>query len=121
MKASAKDMTKALLQYAATLPNREEFLREVQRELVREIGDAGKTLAVQIVTPSGDAGPLKAHLATMLEQKTGRMVEVSERADPAMIGGVIINFGDEQVDMSVRSSLEQAAVAFGSQAVTSHS
>lgn len=70
------------------------------------------TIHVTIVTPSGDAGSLRESVASMLRQKFNRSVDVTERKDPSLIGGAIITFGDEQIDMSVRGALRQAAVSF---------
>lgn len=123
MKATAHDMVKALLEYSKTVPGGkgEEFLRDVQRELAKEIGEHENTVHVEIVTPSGDAGALKEKVTQMLQQKTGRPVEITERADPAMIGGAMINFGDEQIDLSVRGALQQAAMSIGTSALSSAS
>jgi F0F1-type ATP synthase delta subunit len=36
-------------------------------------------------------------------------VSIVESKDPSLIGGAVVTFGDEQIDMSVRSALNQAA------------
>ncbi len=82
------------------------FLREVLAGLERELGGAG-TLPVVILTPSGDAGDLAAKVTEMLTKKFDRPVQLTQKADPSMIGGVIVQFGDERVDLSVRGALEQ--------------
>lgn len=110
MTITTEDTVKALLELSKTLPDPQGFLRAVRDGLIDEVGGGG-TLSVTIVTPSGNAGDLRASVEDMLTQKLGRPVEITERADPSIIGGAIVTFGDEQIDMSVRGALQQAASA----------
>lgn len=82
------------------------LLREVAEGLERELGGSG-TLPVLLITPSGDAGELTKKITDLLEKKFDRPVALMLKADPAMIGGVVVQFGDERVDLSVRGALEQ--------------
>jgi len=49
-------------------------------------------------------------LIARLEAKLGRKVSASQSTDPALIGGVVIQVGDEVMDASVRGGLESLAV-----------
>ena len=56
-----------------------------------------------------DAGQM-AGLVARLESKFGRKVSATQSLDEALIGGVVIQVGDEVMDASVRGGLEALAV-----------
>jgi F-type H+-transporting ATPase subunit delta len=51
-----------------------------------------------------------AGLVAKLETKFGRKIKATQSTDPELIGGVVIQVGDEVMDASVRGGLEQLAV-----------
>jgi len=51
-----------------------------------------------------------ADLMAKLETKFGRKIKATQSTDPELIGGVVIQVGDEVMDASVRGGLEQLAV-----------
>ncbi len=111
MKATSSDIAQALLDLAKTMPDGQKFLRDIRDELAKHVGGE-EAVRVVLTTPTGDAGPLKASVSQLLQKKLNRPVEITERADPSLIGGAVILFEDEQVDLSVRGALEQAQEAF---------
>ncbi len=117
MKVTSTDVVRALLDLSRNLPAPMEFLRGVRDELTRKITTEEQTVHAVIVTPTGDAGGLKDTVLKLLSQKfPGRPVDLQEQADSTLIGGAVVRFGDEQVDMSVRTALQQAADQFASSA-----
>ncbi|HNQ04697.1 MAG TPA: F0F1 ATP synthase subunit delta [Thiobacillaceae bacterium] len=54
--------------------------------------------------------PQLAGLVTKLEGRYGRRIKATQSTDPGLIGGVVIQVGDEVMDASVRGGLEQLAV-----------
>lgn len=112
MKVTAHDITRALIDLSKTLPDGEQLLREVRDELSRHVRQDEQMVKVTIVTPNGDSGGLKAAVLKILKQKYGHPPEIEEKADPSIIGGVIVTFNDEQIDLSVRGALRQAAETF---------
>lgn len=105
MKASARDIAKALIDVSQTLPDGEAFLREIRDALNAKLKDSGKVLAVTLTTPSGSAPELSAAISQYLQGKLSRPVEITEKTDPSLIGGAILQYGDIQVDLSVRGAL----------------
>lgn len=82
----------------ATLP-------EIAR-LFEEIKAAQEgTLEARIATAFELSTEQMAGLVAKLEAKFGRKVSASQTVDPALIGGVVIQVGDEVMDASVRGRL----------------
>jgi F0F1-type ATP synthase delta subunit len=105
MKASARDIAKSLVDLSATLSDGEQFLREIRDALNAKLRDGGKSIVATLITPSGNAGKLSTAVSKYLQGKMNRSVEVIERANPDLIGGAILQYGDVQIDLSVRGAL----------------
>jgi F-type H+-transporting ATPase subunit delta len=56
-------------------------------------------------------GAALAEVATMLEKRFGRKLNVSVELQPELIGGIRVVVGDEVLDTSVKARLEQMKVA----------
>jgi F-type H+-transporting ATPase subunit delta len=56
-------------------------------------------------------GATLAELATMLEKRFGRKLNLQVALEPALIGGIRVVVGDEVLDTSVKARLEQMKVA----------
>ncbi len=111
---SAADVVQAVIELSKKNGGK-AFLREVTDALRKEAGGEG-TIAVTLTTPSGDAGELGKGVAAAIEKKFGRPVAVTQKKDPSLIGGVILQFGDERVDLSVRGALASFEQSLRSQA-----
>jgi len=46
-------------------------------------------------------------LAAKLKARTGRQMDLAIRIDPAILGGVVVRIGSEQVDASIRTRLDR--------------
>jgi len=68
----------------------------------------GETITAIITTPTGDSGPLKEKIRAELAKKYGKPIRVLERKDEALLGGAVVEYGDERVDVSVRYALDKA-------------
>jgi F0F1-type ATP synthase delta subunit len=112
MTRDPKLTARALVEIAGEGVTGRQFLRQVREELTRQLKLMDKTLFVEITTPTGDSGELRESVKKYLEEKLDRTVEMKDKADATLIGGAQITFGDQQIDVSVRSGLEQAAAAF---------
>lgn len=49
----------------------------------------------------------QAAIATRLEARTGCRVNLAVDVDPALLGGIVVRLGSEQIDASVRSRLQR--------------
>ena len=51
--------------------------------------------------------PTHDKIAARVAEVTGRRVELAERVDPAIVGGLVLRVGDVIIDGSVRSRIRQ--------------
>jgi F-type H+-transporting ATPase subunit delta len=77
-------------------------------EMLKSEREGGLTAHVTSAFPL--AAEQMASLVAKLETKFGRKVTATQSVDNALIGGVVIQVGDEVMDASVRSGLEALAV-----------
>jgi F-type H+-transporting ATPase subunit delta len=104
--AQANNFLTALLENG-----RFEALPEIARQyrVLANAQSGSSDAVVYSAFPIDDAA--LAQLATALEKRFGRKLQVSVQIDPALIGGVRVAVGDEVLDTSVRARLEQMKVA----------
>ena len=67
-----------------------------------------------LITPSGNAGSLAKAAAETLKQRYGRTIAIVEKADPSLIGGAILQFGDDRIDVSLKGALKAAQTTLAS-------
>ena len=64
-------------------------------------------VTVEVTTAVALTGASREGLAEKVRAATGRRVELAERVDPAVIGGLVLRVGDTIVDGSVRARINQ--------------
>jgi hypothetical protein len=115
MSVTAKDIARAAVA-AAVAQLEAHGLHAQVRDLDRLLSDAAHehagTVRLTIATPTGDIGPFVQTIAKAIEQKTGRPVDVRQKADKRIIGGAVVQYGDERIDMSLRGALDHAEELF---------
>lgn len=82
--------------------------RDLHDLLLKAVEERTGTLVATITTPSGQSGTLAEKVKTALEKKTGKTIEIRDVADKNLIGGAIVSYGDERIDMSAARVLEDA-------------
>lgn len=105
MNADAADIVRALVELSGTVPHGEALLRDVRDQLSKHVQGSEETLTVTLVTPTGQEPDLAASIRSLLEKKSGRPVEIRERKNAALLGGAVLQIGDQQIDLSIRGSL----------------
>lgn len=101
----AADIVRALVELCRSAPDGEKLLRAVRDELNRHVRGDSDTLSVILMTVSGAEPALATSITALLEKKYGRKVQLTQRANASLIGGAVLQIGDEQIDLSVRGSL----------------
>jgi len=82
--------------------------KDLQYLLSKALEDHSGTLIVTISTPTGSSGELAEKVRKVMKEKTGKEIEVIDRKDSSIIGGVVISFGDERIDLSIKRALQDA-------------
>lgn len=98
----------AAIDAALTLLRRHHLQRQMRifPRLVQEAWHEQEgMILVTLTTPSGDAGAEREDLNRALEMLLQRKVELEQESDPSLIGGATLSFGDERIDLSLRTAL----------------
>lgn len=95
-----------------TQKNREDALEFVAPEFVRQFNALRNIQAAEVTTATPLTPELRDHVERLVKDHTGGEVLLSERIDPALIGGFILRLGDRQIDDSVRTRLNRLRTTF---------
>lgn len=76
------------------------------KESARIVADQGGSELATITVSAPLSAEQQTRLATLLERSAGRPVRVTTIVDPSLVGGVRIQIGDDVIDGSIRSRLE---------------
>ncbi len=107
--SSTRDIAKAAIDAAYGMleqQGREADAPALARDLRHELSLRGGRIEATLTTPTGKAGPLAEKVQSLLEKKLGRSVELTERADPTLMGGAVLTYGDSRIDLSLRGALD---------------
>lgn len=100
--AAAIDAAYAMLEQSGQQADAHALTRALREELAKR----GNVVRAVLITPTGKAGPLAKKVASMLEKKLGRDIELVERADSNLLGGAVLTYGDSRIDLSLRGMLD---------------
>ncbi|MDQ6963246.1 MAG: F0F1 ATP synthase subunit delta [Mariprofundaceae bacterium] len=78
-------------------------INEMFQQMVRE---AKATVMVDVTVATDLTDELKTQLQNVVSQGIGKKVELNVQADSSIVGGLILNIGDRQIDHSVRGRLD---------------
>lgn len=80
-------------------------------DIAHELNLQSGHLLVSVTSARKLAESAKTELTAMLKSTTGaKHVELTERVDPDLLGGLVVRTPDQQMDISVRTKLKQLAV-----------
>src|SRR6476659_8752465 len=81
--------------------NRAGEIEEIAREFDRLVAQAEGILAVELSDQEA------RDVITQIEKASGRKVEATQRVDPNLIGGLVLQAGSLRLDSSVRGRLDR--------------
>lgn len=87
-------------------------LPEIAREMARVAAEGTGAVVAEARSAVALTDEQVSRLETALTAKLGRSVTVRNIVDPTVMGGVVTQIGDEVIDGSVRSRLNQLREAF---------
>jgi F-type H+-transporting ATPase subunit delta len=86
---------------------RMNVLPQILLELRRMVEEMEGIERVEVVVPSPLPGTQKELLKVVLERQTGKRIELEEKLDPAILGGMVVKVGSTVYDGSVRTQLSK--------------
>ncbi len=95
-----------------TQKNREALLPAVATEFNRQYQRLKGIEVAHITTASPLTETQRSQFKTVIAQQTGKTIELSETVDPQLIGGYLLRVGDNQIDNSIKSRLNDLKVQF---------
>jgi F-type H+-transporting ATPase subunit delta len=84
---------------------RMNFLEEISREYRRRVKENLGILETNLITAVPAEPKLKELLEEKLESAYNKKIEMKEKVDPQLVGGVILVLGNQVMDWSVRDRL----------------
>ncbi len=84
---------------------RESLLAEIAAAWRELLDERANRMSAAVVTAVEIDDDTREAIRSALEKATGKSVVLESRVDPAMLGGVVVRFGDSVIDGSVRSRL----------------
>ncbi len=93
--------------------NRESIIEDIAAEYIRLYDEMKGIERATVITTTPLTDELRGKFKAMVAKKTGsQLVDLTEKINPKIIGGYILQLGDEQVDASVRSQLSELKLTF---------
>lgn len=90
-----------------TEKNRANRLEEIYGEFRKMYNDHKNLLEVTAITTEPLKEELKKRLIEKLHKSTGREIVLTEKVDKSLIGGMIVRYGNTEIDSSVKARLEE--------------
>jgi F-type H+-transporting ATPase subunit delta len=86
---------------------RMNILPQILPELRRMVEELEGIERVEVIVPGTLSETQRDFLRTLLERQTGKRIELEEKLDPAVLGGMVVKVGSTVYDGSVRTQLLQ--------------
>jgi len=86
---------------------RDAFIPEIAAQFISEYKKLKGILSSEIISAVAVDQKSRKEIISLLASYTGKEIELTEKTDPDLIGGFVLNFEDKRVDASVRSELEK--------------
>ena len=84
---------------------RADKLGEIYAEFRQMYNDEKNILEVTAITASPLTAELRKRLTDKLSKSTGRNIVLTEEVDKSIIGGIVVRYGNTELDSSVRTRL----------------
>ena len=86
---------------------RMNILPQILPELRRMVEELEGIERVEVTVPETLSDTQRDFLRALLERQTGKRIELEEKLDPAVLGGMVVKVGSTVYDGSVRTQLSQ--------------
>jgi F-type H+-transporting ATPase subunit delta len=82
-------------------------IEEIAKEFERLIAREERRLTVELTTARELTGAEAEAILKQIETASGRKVDATQKVDPDLVGGIVLQAGSLRVDASVRGRLER--------------
>jgi F-type H+-transporting ATPase subunit delta len=82
-------------------------IEEIAKEFERLISREERRLTVELTTARELSDSETESILKQIEDAAGRKVEATQKVDPSLVGGIVLQAGSLRVDASVRGRLER--------------
>ena len=82
-------------------------LRTLVPAVRRALRAHARVVPAHLTTPAGHAGEAASRIASSLTGALHAKIDLTEHADPGILGGATLAVGDERLDVSLRGALRQ--------------
>ena len=82
-------------------------IEEIAKEFERLIAREERRLTVELTTARELSDSEAESILKQIEDAAGRTVEATQKVDPSLVGGIVLQAGSLRVDASVRGRLER--------------
>lgn len=94
-----------------TKRHREAALQGIAKEFSRQFNEVKNIQSATIITPFPLTDDLRTQFNQLVAKNSGRTeVSLTEKVDASLIGGYVLNIGDNQIDESVKNKLARLRV-----------
>lgn len=87
-----------------------DLIVDMQQQFGRLLKQENKMVEVEITSAIELPEATRASIRKRIEDSTGKTVEIKETVDAGILGGLILRFGDQIVDGSLKAKLEQLRI-----------
>lgn len=87
-----------------TRKGREIYLEGIASEYIRQYREIKKIVTAKVITAVPLDDTLRNKIANLVKN-TASAVEIEEKVDPSIIGGLIVTVGDKQIDASIAGKI----------------
>jgi F-type H+-transporting ATPase subunit delta len=87
-----------------TRKGREIYMQGISAEYIRQYREIKKIVTAKVITAVPLDDTLRAKIAALVKN-TASSVEIEEKVDPIIIGGLIVTVGDRQIDASISGKI----------------
>ncbi len=95
-----------------TRKNRESYLPAIAESFEIQYRQHEGIVKAIVTTPVPLTDTLRKEFMAMIAKQTGKEIDMEEKVDPAIIGGYILNIGDQRIDNSVKTKLKTLSYEF---------
>ncbi|WP_192822908.1 ATP synthase F1 subunit delta [Rufibacter sp. LB8] len=90
-----------------TQKNREAVLESVATEFVKQYNLISGIQKATVTTAAPLTDDLRATFQQMVVDRTGSKVELTEVVNPEVVGGYVLRIGDQQIDNTIKTSVQK--------------